>query len=376
MRILWHGISPYRRTGYGVQTRLFAPLIRDLGHTVAVAQMGAPHPQDTRGRFDGIPVIGPGPGEYGLPPRAQIRAALGGEPDLVIVLKDMWVLPAEQYIRYNTAGWCNIDCDPMGEPDRAFFEISGAHPVAVSQHGRASMRQAGLKDASYVPHGIDTEFWRPGDQREARELLGLPPGAFIAGLNAMNLGQVSRKALYEQLAAFASFHGKLQPGSLLLAHTEPEHPEGLNLRRIVDRLGIADAVNFGAHRNMSEFQMLTWYRSLDVLLNATCGEGFGVPIIEAEACGIPVIGTECTSMPELIPSGSGWLVHGQPFWNEHHVATWTVPAIGQITAKLAQAVANRGHTGRAAIARAHVLKYDAAQITREHWKPLLEELTA
>lgn len=372
-RILWHGISPYRRTGYGVQCRLFAPLLAGLGHTVAVAQMGAAHPADIRGEFNGIPIIGPGPGDYGLPRPAEIRAALGGNPDLVLVLKDAWVLPPEQYRPWNTAVWCNIDCEPMGEPDLRFFHESGARPIAVSKHGYAMMRQAGLKDAAMVPHGIDTEFWTPGDKAAARKLLGLPAGVFLAGLNGMNLGTVPRKAFYEQFAAFASFHGKLQPGARLLVHSSPEHPEGINLRRVADRLGITDAVVFGAHTNMSELQMRSWYRSLDVLLNATCGEGFGVPIVEALACGVPVIATDCTAMTEKVLQGAGWLVGGQKFWNDHHGACWTIPAIGQITAKLAHAAAGRASPQ---ICRATAEVYDAGRIAREYWKPLIEELTA
>lgn len=374
-RILWHGISPYRRTGYGVQCRLFAPLIRDLGHTVAIAQMGAGHPADKHGEFDGIPVIGPGPGEYGLPRPADIRGALGGNPDLVLVLKDAWVLPPAQYRPWNTAAMCNIDCsEAMGEPDRRFFEQSGARPIAVSKHGYAMMRQAGLKNAALVPHGIDTAFWCPGDRAEARKLLGLPAGVFIAGINGMNLGTVSRKAFYEQFAGFAAFHGKLTSGTArLLVHAAPEHPEGINLRRIAARLGIADAIVFGAHTNMTELQMLSWYRSLDVLLNATCGEGFGVPIVEALACGVPVIATDCTAMTEKVPTGAGWLVTGQRFWNEHHAACWTVPAIRQITAMLAHAAARRASPD---LCRATALAYDAESITQQYWKPLIEELTA
>jgi glycosyltransferase involved in cell wall biosynthesis len=41
------------------------------------------------------------------------------------------------------------------------------------------------------------------------------------------------------------------------------------------------------------------YNSLDVLMNASSGEGFGVPIIEAQACGVPVLTHNATSMTEL-----------------------------------------------------------------------------
>lgn len=376
-RILWFGISPYRRTGYGVQTRIFAPLFRELGHRVAIAQMGARHPADTTGSFDGIPIIGPGPREYHLPRPAEIRGALGGEPDLILVLKDAWVLPPAQFKPYNTAVWLNIDCDPMGTPDMSFFEGSGARPVAVSKFGLAAVNHAGIPGALYVPHGIDAGFWTPGDRAAARELLGLPPGAFVAGINGMNLGIVPRKAFDEQFRAFAQFRRRLSPGALLLVHSDPEahtyegDNKGINLRRLAADCGIADAVKFGAHRNMTELQMLSWYRSLDVLLNCSYGEGFGVPIVEALACGVPVIATDFSAMPEKIPTGAGWLVSGQTFWNEIHGARWMIPAIGQITAQLAKAVAGKHNS---AMCRNAGVAYDAEEVMSKHWEPALGEL--
>ena len=48
------------------------------------------------------------------------------------------------------------------------------------------------------------------------------------------------------------------------------------------------------------------YSSLDVLLNPAMGEGFGLPILEAHACGVPAIVTDFTAMSEVC--GAGWKV--------------------------------------------------------------------
>jgi glycosyltransferase involved in cell wall biosynthesis len=389
VKILWHGVGPWHKTGYGVQTALFAPRLAGLGHEVVLAYMGirgvhdkpeSAHPDAAEhiraghwksaslrvGGVQDIPLLGPGLTEFAPPPPREVRAAFGGhDPDLVIVMKDAWVLPPNAYKRWNTAVWTNIDCRPMGTPDREFFEISGARPIAVSKFGQAMMREAGLSPL-YIPHGIDTNAWTPGDKAEARKLLGLPaPPTFIAGINASNIGP--RKAWTEQLGAFAVFHAKLQPDSLLLIHASPDHPEGINLRHLAAALGIEEVVKFGAHVNMRGDQMVSWYRSLDVLLNATYGEGFGLPIVEALACRIPVIGTECSAMPEKIPPGAGQLVRCQPWWNPQHQAWWAIPDVRQLTAWL-----DRAEARRMVPAPEYGAAYDADLITTEYWKPALE----
>jgi len=380
-RVLWHGIGPWHKTGYGHQTALFAPLLRDLGHDVAIAYMGirgvhdkpaTAHPDAAEhlraGHWHGIPLIGPGLTEFAMPGVGDIRAAFGGhDPDLVIVLKDAWVLSPGHYARYRTALWLVFDCEPLGAPDRAFF-AAAPHvvPVAASRWGQSQARKAGL-DARYVPHGIDLAAWTPGSQDDARELLGLPRGVFIAGIDAANIGP--RKGWGEQLSAFAMFHAKHRD-SLLLIHSTPEHPEGINLRDLVAHLELEDAVKFGSQANMTQLQMLNWYRSLSVLMQGSYGEGFGLPVIQALACGVPVIGTKCSAITEKIPAGAGHLVAGQRWWNPHHQAWWTIPSVPGLVTALTKTAARPPRP-----APEHVAEYDAARVARECWKPLIEELT-
>ena len=383
MRILWAGIGPWHKTGYGIGTALFPRRLRDLGHQVAIAVMGEkdgprhplnhPDAADTKrtGLWDGMRVIGPGASEFALPSRDRVRDACGGEPDLVLVLKDAWVLRAADYTRYRSAVWLAFDTDPLGVPDRSFFAASGARAVCTSAWGLSRARRAGLQDALSVPFGIDTAQWTPGPRKDARDLLGLPHDMFIAGIDAANIGP--RKGWGEQLAAFAQFHAK-HPRSLLLIHSAKQHPEGIDLEHLRDHLGLEDAVLFGSHLNMSQAQMLTWYRALNVLLMGTYGEGFGLPIVQAQACGVPVIGTDCTAISEKIPPGTGWLVKGQRWWNPHHQSWWTIPSETGLAKALERAY--RGAHAGPAVIRDHALKWDADLVVKKHWVPALEELTA
>jgi len=47
------------------------------------------------------------------------------------------------------------------------------------------------------------------------------------------------------------------------------------------------------------------YQSADILLFPTVREGFGLAAAEAMACGLPVVATNCSALPELIDNGKG-----------------------------------------------------------------------
>ena len=78
--------------------------------------------------------------------------------------------------------------------------------------------------------------------------------------------------------------------------------------------------------------MANWTQAIDVLFASTYAEGFGLPIIEAQACGTPVITTNASSMTELNPYG--YQVDGEPFFNGVHRGWWTRPNIGEMVQAL------------------------------------------
>ena len=63
------------------------------------------------------------------------------------------------------------------------------------------------------------------------------------------------------------------------------------------------------HMPWSMEAMATRYAAIDVFLGASAGEGFGIPTVEAQACGRPVIVSDFAASRELC--GSGWLIEGR-----------------------------------------------------------------
>ena len=180
----------------------------------------------------------------------------------------------------------------------------------------------------YCPHGIDTDTCSvPYDRAEAREKMGLSEDAFLVGMVAANKGRTpSRKGFQQAFEAFAIFR-ETHPDAHLYLHTHPDPriADGENLMALLRALDIpykpggvvgwADPyrINFQPYPPAA---MAMIYSGLDVLLNPAMGEGFGIPIIEAQACGTPVIVTDHSAMSEV--GKVGWQVEHSRFFTGHN----------------------------------------------------------
>ena len=122
-------------------------------------------------------------------------------------------------------------------------------------------------------------------------------------------------------------------------------------------------------------QLAAWYRGLDVLSLASHGEGFGLPLIEAAACGVPVVTTNGSAMSELC--GSGWLVSGTPLWTNGHQAWWVRPDASDIDQAYEFAWQAR-EDGTLPVmkkaAREFAMTYDIDLVFEQYMIPVLAEL--
>lgn len=375
MRILWHSNAPWAATGYGVQTRLFAPRIRDLGHEVALSAFYGLEGASIN--WQGMPVYPKAFHPYGMDvvaPHAQDFKA-----DVVITLIDAWVMDPARITASGArwAPWFPIDHDRLPEPVREKVKHAW-QPLVYAHDAERSATDAGL-DVRYIPHGVDTEVYAPMAQDEARHKLGIPSDAFVVGIVAANKGLPSRKALPTQLEAFARFHAD-HPDALLYLHTHlGTEMEGLDVAKLIEGVGIPEkAVRVcDQYRNVMGYAdtvMAAIYSSMDVLSSVTMGEGFGVPIIEAQACGTPVIVGGWTAMPELC--GSGLVI--PPDKAERMFtpmgAYQYLPLVDAVHEAYEEAYAIKGDERARREAREFALLYDADQVTETYWKPVLAEM--
>jgi glycosyltransferase involved in cell wall biosynthesis len=179
------------------------------------------------------------------------------------------------------------------------------------------------------------------------------------------------------MLAFARFHAR-HPDSFLALHTTPVANPGLNLHGMAARLGISGAIGFpdGYSYDMGMItreQLAAWYRGLDVLSLCSYGEGFGLPLIEAQACGIPVITTDGSAMSELC--GGGWTVAGTPFWAAGHGAWWQRPEADDIEQAYEMAFLAR-EEGQLPCKPAYDFAqlFDADRVFDQYWIPVIRAL--
>jgi glycosyltransferase involved in cell wall biosynthesis len=372
MKIIWQSNAPWNNSGYGKETALFVPRIAQLGHEIAIS---APY------SFGGNVLEWQG---FQVFPCARDSAGNDTiianhehfKADLTLTLADVFGLlkSAGVLSQIPLAHWFPVDCDPLGEHDLTVLREGGGIPVAMSHFGERVLRDEGTSPL-FVPHGVDTGIYCPGDPGPFRgSVPGIGDGTFVIGVCAMNR-DVYRKGLSEQFQAFARFHRR-HPDSHLAVHTAQYGNPGINLTALANRLGISRAVSYPDSYSydlglITEEQMATWYNGLDVLSLCSYGEGFGLPLIEAQACGVPVITTDASAMNELC--GAGWLVSAADFWANGHNSWWKRPDTADIDAAYESAWQAR-ENGKLPKqeARDFGLLFDADTVLEVYWKPALD----
>ena len=230
----------------------------------------------------------------------------------------------------------------------------------------------------YVPHGIDLRDYRamPVDDSLLKQLQW-PTSAFIVGMVAMNKDNPSRKALDEQFKAFAIFKQR-HPDALLYAHSSlnvAPNSQGVNLLALCEDVGLDPSQDvifpeqYMLYLGYPEEYMIRAYNGMDVLLSATKGEGFCVPILEAQACGTPVIAGGWTAMPELVFNGVTLTRDRATFYRTPLRAHQFVPDVEEIVEAL-----EHMYTSGEKFVPKEVQRFEVDHVTQQYWKPVLANL--
>jgi glycosyltransferase involved in cell wall biosynthesis len=141
-----------------------------------------------------------------------------------------------------------------------------------------------------IPNGVDSARFFPGSEgSEVAENLGLEPGRYF-----LTVGRLEpRKNHVNLLSAWARL-GEPRPRLAIVGQPHFRYREALDLIHTLDL--DRDVIVLEA---ISDRQLPAVYRNAKAFVYCSWAEGFGMPVLEAMASGIPVISSATTALSEI-----------------------------------------------------------------------------
>ena len=157
-----------------------------------------------------------------------------------------------------------------------------------------------------LPLGVDTVAFSPGDREASRARLGLQ-SRFVVSTVARVLPFKGHDTV---ISALARLPEKLRADFCYYVAGRGGHVEAL--QALCRELGVAQQVKFGGL--VPEQSLVDVYRASDLFclmtrLGPRAVEGFGLALLEAQSCGVPVLGSNAGGIPDAVADGqTGFLL--------------------------------------------------------------------
>jgi glycosyltransferase involved in cell wall biosynthesis len=233
-----------------------------------------------RRRIDAVVTVGAGDKMFW----GRLAARLAGVPVVTSAL--------------HSTGWP----DGVGRLNRMLTRWTDQFIAVAEPHGRYLIEQEGFpaERVCVIPNGVDTNRFRPHrPDNVLRRQIGLTATGPVAGIVAA-LRPEKNHELFLQVAA--GVRRQIPTAQFLMIGDGPRRAE---LEQLSAKLGVADCVHFlGIRADVPKLLGL-----VDVLLLTSHIEANPVSILEALACGKPVVATRVGSVAESVLDGeNGYLV--------------------------------------------------------------------
>lgn len=191
----------------------------------------------------------------------------------------------------------------LGRENLPTFRERAALALGKSSYSAAELKAAGFARTGVLPVAVDlAALRRRPDERILRR--------FADGyVNLLSVGRVvPNKRPEDVIKLFYHYHRSVNPRSRLFI-VGPKLVAGdylFWLERLVERLGLDPHVVFVGQVSQSE--LAAYYRLAHAYVSMSEHEGFGVPLVEALSCGLPVLARAAAAVPETL-GDAGVLVH-------------------------------------------------------------------
>lgn len=384
LRIIVNTNGPHSTSGYGSQAHDLIPRIKDAGYDIATTSfygveggkiMWRCQESCCKGRWPEVlqyPKIGDTWGNDAMVAHGQDFKA-----DVTFTLQDIWVLnhdALKQAVRWIPI--VPIDHEPVPPAIKERLRLA-YRIVTYAEFGKAELRRQGFY-STYIQHTVDTDIFKPLEGKaDIKGKLGVPGDYFLFGMVGANKDNPPRKSFQEVMDAFKRFHSA-HPKSAIYFHTILNQQGGFPIREYAQFLGIEQAVyclpTYQQMFKVNREGMNLVYNAFDVLVMPSTNEGFGVPAIEAQSAGIPVITHDFTAMTELVTPDTGWLCTSQAKRFTPLFSYVAIPSSESIYDRMEEAYRSNLVTMGKAARKHAVSTYSIDKIFNEKWLPFLGRL--
>ncbi len=319
MKILWLGDAG-AHTGFARVTHAIGERLVDMGHEVHVLAVN----------YDGdywptnlklyVPNKLVPTDIYGQSRFVEMLGTI--EPDVVFMLQDPFVIA--KFLFRNR--WDEQKILLQYRPIMAYLPVDGTNqpttwkilekvltPVLMSNFGRTWM-----PDAPVVWHGMDTDAYRPAKERsyissggmevkskkDAKRALGYDPDGFLIVRIDRNSRRKDFSSTFKALVPVMKRHTDIQ----VHFHCKPTGDDGVELPQLFSREpDIADRFfvpgDHNTRKGWPEDDLAILNNAADLVVSTSWGEGFGLTLAEALACGTPVVAQNVSSITEVVGPG-------------------------------------------------------------------------
>ena len=179
--------------------------------------------------------------------------------------------------------------------------------IASTEHERkelGSLYNADMSRISVIPCGVDTELFHPHDKEAARNALGFDAGRII-----LFVGRVEQlKGIDNLIRALGLLPSDTHARLLVIGGDEYSQPDVLRLKTLAADIGVSQEVVFLGP--VAQKVLPLYYSAADVSVVSSYYESFCLVILEALACGTPVLSTNVGVAPSIIRDRRNGLLIG------------------------------------------------------------------
>ena len=209
--------------------------------------------------------------------------------DLVIHIKTMHAFATPEALSTGARAYRRLTYQRSAKLARAIIINSSSLRREIDQYLEVEPEKIRL-----IPEAVDHAVFKPGDRDAARA------GVASLGISRPFVLFVSSLWRYKNchglLNAWKLARPELEGRQLVIVGAERDKEYAAELHSLVDELGIGNDVVFVGGVPLED--TVRFYQAADFFVYPSLNETFGLPILEAMACGCPVVTSNVTAMPD------------------------------------------------------------------------------